>query len=183
MTFHNIDDSIFKRPTENIYSDGDYWKPTEGRHTMRILPPYSPEGRVFRPVSNHPGSFSIPGSKLMLNGKQVMPVCLSYLFSEKEYVSKQVLRKFLNEFKISKSDYKNWKNYGCPLCEIASLLKLTSTDDNMKMAFMPKIKYFLNLFDVKNKTVRFSIVGVIIAIMIIALPQDSSLGRLIKRKR
>ena len=65
--------------------------------------------------------------------------------------------------------------FGCPTdCKIN--LNYITCDD-------PTQRCIKDLFDVKNKTIRFAIVGVILAIMIIALPEDSSLGKLIKKKR
>lgn len=65
--------------------------------------------------------------------------------------------------------------FGCPTdCKIN--LNYITCDD-------PTQRCIKDLFDVKNKAVRFAIVGVILAIMIIALPEDSSLGKLIKKKR
>jgi hypothetical protein len=92
-------------------SDVVWLKFNAGKHTLRILPPWSEEGITVRTYQRHKGPFGNPYATA--DGFNVQPLCYKWLLEAKNESFRNYL---LSKGKIKEDDLAQAKEFGCPLC-------------------------------------------------------------------
>jgi len=141
----NLLERMKAEPKSTFSSSSKIWLKLEiGTHHLRLGPPWSEEGLPFRATEQHHG--------FMYDGRKVAPVCLDFIFLDKDRV-----KRLFQAGILGKDDMAKVSEHGCPMCNIATALvklkKKSDKDDKDFQKFARKKAYMFNVVvrDPKNK--------------------------------
>lgn len=102
-------------------------------YRIRICPPWSESGEVFRKTSTHWG--------YKWKGKYRAPVCLDYVFENKNIAEIAAKHQVLTE-----DDFKLWQKYRCPLdIYYRRLMNMGLKKEARNMRLAPNYRYHFNV--------------------------------------
>lgn len=119
---------------------GEWLKMQEGSYDLRIMPPWSDQGTVFRAIRNHNGPFTKPYKNA--EGYRKAPMCFKFIFSQEDISSILAERDVLTP-----DDFALYKEHGCPCCKIPEGLMAKGLKDEAN-DWWPRTQYLWNVLDV-----------------------------------
>ena len=120
--------------------DNAWLKLTTGTHTLRLAPPFGPDGIPYRKCESFPNLIGPEGRK-------IAPVAFDFLFSSRRLSELAVKAK-----KITKVDFELWKKHGDPMRKLAE--SVANIDKEAAKKLWPRKVFYFNVLNRQDGTMK-----------------------------
>lgn len=122
--------------------DNAWLKLTAGTHTLRIAPPFGPDGIPYRKAESFQ-NLSGP------DNRKINPVSFDYLFGSRKLAEYMVKAK-----KIAKADFELWKKHGDPLKKLAEAVQMSGDKSDNAKKLWPRKSFYFNVINRQDGTLK-----------------------------
>lgn len=145
MVYHAVNtEALQQQFADDKTGGGDnaWLKLTIGTHTLRICPPFGPDGIPYRKAESFQ---NLTGPE----NRKIMPLSFDYLFGSRKLSEYMVKAK-----KITKADFELWKKHGDPLRKLAEAVYAAGDRSDAAKKLWPRKSFYFNVINRQDGTLK-----------------------------